>query len=470
MSEFVRIIDPAGRTIRNDLYNSPPDTASYIIFKDGGLVKAKNGRTGQIEFSGDNAATVMQNALDVLTSGGKILIKNGIYTISSPIIIKYDNIIIQGESHNAILKATSDLAQGNGIIHDYGVIDENWRISNVIIRDLTIDGNNNTVPMAHGIWFRKADRCVFTNIFVKDVNTADRIDYPKGGALDMGADTYQCAIVNCIGTNCKAREGELHICGHGGILADNIVWNSQATEAALKGPRYTGTIVNNVVYNAANDGIRIEGPNTVVGNYIYFATDYGIHVMPYPEVKGAAIVGNCVEYSGKDGIRIENDYITVSSNWVRANGKQSTTSGGIILVDASYCVLTDNLCFDDQTTKTQVFGISETGTSDYNLIANNLVTPNKTYTIQQIVGANTKVHGNLGYRTENSGTATIPSGQTSVTFAHGLAGTPTSVVLGPTHTEVADAVWSADDTNITITVPSAVTADRQISWYAKYKP
>jgi len=72
---------------------------------------------------------------------------------------------------------------------------------------------------------------------------------------------------------------------------------------------------------------------------------------------------------------------------------------------------------------------------------------------------------------ENSGTATIPDGQSSVTFAHGLAGTPTIVVLGATHSEVADAYVSAKDaTDITITVPNAVSADREINWYAEYKP
>jgi len=66
----------------------------------------------------------------------------------------------------------------------------------------------------------------------------------------------------------------------------------------------------------------------------------------------------------------------------------------------------------------------------------------------------------------NRGNATITSGNTSTTFAHDLPAAPDIVVLGPTHAEVADAVWSADDTNITITVPSAVSADRKISWFA----
>lgn len=81
----------------------------------------------------------------------------------------------------------------------------------------------------------------------------------------------------------------------------------------------------------------------------------------------------------------------------------------------------------------------------------------------------TDVRFSEGY-SENSGTATILNGNTSVQFAHGLADTPTFVTLGATHDEVADAIWSADATNITITVPAAVSADRDISWYAEYKP
>jgi len=78
------------------------------------------------------------------------------------------------------------------------------------------------------------------------------------------------------------------------------------------------------------------------------------------------------------------------------------------------------------------------------------------------------IKNNIGYTTENSGTATIASGNTSVTVAHGLASEPSFVILTGTHSEVKDAYVSAkDSTNITITVDSAVTADRDIYWYAE---
>lgn len=67
-----------------------------------------------------------------------------------------------------------------------------------------------------------------------------------------------------------------------------------------------------------------------------------------------------------------------------------------------------------------------------------------------------------------TGTALIPVGHSSVTFAHGMPGTP-KVTLGATHAEVADAIVSSDGTNITIRVSKAVTADRKINWLANIK-
>jgi len=77
------------------------ETASYIIFKVGTTYYAKNGETGEIEFSGTDAATVIQSAIDAIGSkGGKIFIKSGVYEISKPIKVNWDAdqfISIQGE-------------------------------------------------------------------------------------------------------------------------------------------------------------------------------------------------------------------------------------------------------------------------------------------------------------------------------------------------------------------------------------
>jgi len=77
----------------------------------------------------------------------------------------------------------------------------------------------------------------------------------------------------------------------------------------------------------------------------------------------------------------------------------------------------------------------------------------------------------IGYVTENCGTATIPSGQTSVTVEHGLAGTPTIVFIEVNHDELKDyKITNKTSTQFTVEVPNAVSADRTFSWRAWYEP
>ena len=70
-------------------------------------------------------------------------------------------------------------------------------------------------------------------------------------------------------------------------------------------------------------------------------------------------------------------------------------------------------------------------------------------------------------KTDNSGTATIASGSTSVNVSHGLFKAPVRIFLTGTHNEVAKC-WVTDisDTEFTINAPSAVTSNRDVYWEA----
>jgi len=93
--------------------------ASYIIRKNGNYYEAINGSTGKIDFgginnaggvSGTDAATVIQQAINALTDGGRIFIKAGTYVISSYIDVK-SNITICGEGASTTLKASDNLPE-----------------------------------------------------------------------------------------------------------------------------------------------------------------------------------------------------------------------------------------------------------------------------------------------------------------------------------------------------------------------
>jgi len=61
--------------------------ASYIIRNNNGTIEAINGSTGKIDFSGTNAATVLQQVINTLSGGELIYIKEGMYRGMSKITI-----------------------------------------------------------------------------------------------------------------------------------------------------------------------------------------------------------------------------------------------------------------------------------------------------------------------------------------------------------------------------------------------
>jgi len=81
--------------------------------------------------------------------------------------------------------------------------------------------------------------------------------------------------------------------------------------------------------------------------------------------------------------------------------------------------------------------------------------------------ASTRLNGRAGALFENDGSATIASGDTSVTVNHGLVTTPTNIQVTGTHSEVKDAyVTNVGATSFDIKVGSAVTANRTVYWKA----
>ncbi len=94
--------------------------ATYVVWRNtSGTYLARNGRTGNDDYSGTDAATVINNALAALSSGGHIHLKDGTYTINSPIQILSSNTMVSA-SPAAVIQpgnATTDLIQiGNGSI------------------------------------------------------------------------------------------------------------------------------------------------------------------------------------------------------------------------------------------------------------------------------------------------------------------------------------------------------------------
>jgi len=112
-----------------DVYPPAVEVSSYIIFKDGGLFKAKNGDTGEVDFSGEDAASVMQSALDIARA---IVIRgSGTYELSSPLkyqgwqwIVSPERPTLKGNFAEGVLQPKDPSAV------TYGVRIENLNIDN----------------------------------------------------------------------------------------------------------------------------------------------------------------------------------------------------------------------------------------------------------------------------------------------------------------------------------------------------
>jgi len=100
-------VDPS-----KQLFLHPAEPSSYIIFQEDGLVKARNGLTGKIEFSSTDASTAMQQTFNALPNGGKVFIRKGVYDLKGNTIQATNVSELEIDSEKAKLY--------NGVLKFYG--------------------------------------------------------------------------------------------------------------------------------------------------------------------------------------------------------------------------------------------------------------------------------------------------------------------------------------------------------------
>ena len=144
--------------------------ASYVIYKGGTTYYAQNGQTGVNDYSGTDAATVIQNVIDALINGGLIILKNATYVIATPVSLD-SSISVQGESRaGTIIQAAASIG-GTGTrglfeLDDFGVT--TTPITNVYIGNMTFDLTTNTDAYIKAIG-QRAYRPV-QNLLIEKIN------------------------------------------------------------------------------------------------------------------------------------------------------------------------------------------------------------------------------------------------------------------------------------------------------------
>ncbi|MHA1286991.1 MAG: right-handed parallel beta-helix repeat-containing protein [Candidatus Thorarchaeota archaeon] len=462
----------------------------------------------------------IQAAIDSLPSGGVIKLSEGLFTCSGTISFAgKTNIWLKGAGRGTKIQTVNNLGS-QGIVNVWAPA------SDIKISDLFLDINGTQTN--YGISIRGnsdappgVERILVSNVWIKDadddgveiINSARDVSVINSFFIGTFSDSPlevgdgSCNVL-ILGNHINATSNEgIGVNSHSAIgtspgrivISNNFISYSvgggMGAIAIGGGVSFSDiVIVNNIIDSTPDDGICIQFFSDVPyisrliiqGNDVYNVGRYGIYVR-YGD--GVIVEGNSVYSSANRGIYIrDSNYVIVSDNYVT-----DSEDAGIAIYETSYVTVSNNLA---EGGPSGYGGLTFYGNVANALVSNNIFTNNdsgilfhssaivdttiieannltgNTYAWRPMSGAtliSLRVRNNEGYTTENSGTATITSGNTSVDVTHGLADTPTRVQLTPTTDTAGKRYWvsAKGSTTFTITIDSSHTADISFDWRAE---
>ena len=133
--------------------------ASYMVWKDGSTYRAECLLKGGTDYSGTDAATVIQAAIDALQYSGRLFFKEGVYDLGTTTLnlASYTTIVGAGRGIGSS-QGTILTYSGSGGALNVGTMDE------VVVRDLCVKvtgDNGKCVTMDSGALLNYFDNCLF---------------------------------------------------------------------------------------------------------------------------------------------------------------------------------------------------------------------------------------------------------------------------------------------------------------------
>jgi len=333
---------------------------SYVIFKDGLSVYARNESTGQIELNG-TAVYVIQAALDALPAfGGRIHIKTGIYIIDNTIRIKKSNVMMEGNGWGTVLML-QDNTNSDLIVND--AVDAKQNIEGIILSNFAIDGaRTRQLSGGHGI----------------------RLN---------GNATY--SVFSCLLQNLRIR-----YCFFAGIYAS---YTSEIHYSNLElGGNYNGleiycsseSHIENVIVSYGDlDGIQIVNSSDIIVNAnCEFLNGCGILISKsdFNAIKAV------LYHNRRHGIKLEH----ANGNIIEVVSRENSQEGdglydGINLSNSSKNIITNCIICGTNSTMRLRYGVAEEGKSDYNFLDKIIIT-DYVITSTRIIGSNTTYNTSIG--------------------------------------------------------------------------
>ena len=358
------------------------ETASYIIFRVGDIYYAKNGTTGEVEFSGTNASYIINQVEMKLSSngGGLITFKSGVYSLSSP-IKAYNNIILQGESPYATIFYAENSDMGHIICHSgytqgssppFGTPTYNFTVKNIGFQA------NPSDPADRAIFIRAYNLTVENCVFKGFYGYAVKVAYGENINLRFNK---VLGTINGDGLHLLYCENA--------IIESNMVFNVHDDSIANVHSNWTVISKNIVIAKGSDglgDGIAVWGNShhvIITDNLVKNVAHHGISVKAYESkdpsevtIKGNRIINACQNgiylistLTGNDTVR----YITIVDNTIN-----NVQWRGIYILGAGYGKIIGNTIID----------VSQASDNTYDAILLDYSTDSNTYSNYWIIQGN----------------------------------------------------------------------------------
>jgi hypothetical protein len=516
-----RMFPPQGYGVEDEPY------AYYIFIDDDGYIKAKNGRTGRIDFSGSDASTVIQNALNALPNYKEY---NDPQTV---IAFSNDNFVLNNTV--TVLKKVKFI-NGHFTINAplaFDVYSGHTGYSNLLHQvqfiDCIFDGVDNTHD---AIAFRYVASWQLINVKMFRVK--------KGVILERTWGHDQLML------NCDIRgippSGE-------GLVTVNTPQNDQTNEVCIYNCVFSPNTNNGSAihfypqYSPGDvrlirlDNVHVEpegnyAPYVITGYKVFDTVITNLNYVPRTSFSGARIVLNELSHSyiqgilmppmnfGRalglkieatiPGIQSDTPFIDIgSASDVEVNiqehlfgtilnsdtpllrfGSPTSEANNVrvrnlfVWYSKMKCVVEflggvgrnnvlENCIFKDLNYDNSYSNVYVVITNGAEVAFDNVMIVNKNYfdvindwnKLRTPVGI---VYAGGGVRAKNYGTATISAGSTRVTVSHGLVRTPSIVNITPLALPPGK-LWveNITSTSFDIVTDTAPTVDLSVMWYAE---
>lgn len=393
--------------------SEPHNTADYIIFKDGNYVCAKNGKTGKIEFKDTNAASVIQNTINVLDSGGSIFIsktqteyilqktgEDATYYGSPKWAVKIDKSNIKIFSNGATLKLADGEDMGTSIFAILGTSTNT--VENIQIEGFIFDGNRQNLSGS----FTYFAASIYAGGYAENIRILHNSfkNATSAGFKAVYYSDYMYALYNKF-ENC-----------YQSIFYDGVQYGIQAYNYS------TGSEANDYVVQINTDIDRVPQHITILGNYSYQNKNYAIAIQGknisvidnkiVESIYGIALTNNSlgVGYStyrvkviGNEIIDCRYGILLSGNNTLSLGVLESVIANNVIYADPTTTKTVDTTTWDRTVVgiyisgyntrnvivgnkiKGTIYGIREDANADYNFIEANDAYDDNTnpyYTIQ----------------------------------------------------------------------------------------